>query len=64
MNRTDFDRRFAATDNDTDGYTAAQIVAINDAVFAEVAALDLEDDTTKSIIDHAFERQFARADAA
>lgn len=41
LTRTEYDRRFAATQDTTEGFTDAQLDAINNAVFAEVEGLDL-----------------------
>jgi hypothetical protein len=40
MTRNEFDARFAATQDTTEGYTDEQLTALNDAVFAEVCDLD------------------------
>lgn len=61
MTRHEFDRLYAATQDNTEGYTDAQLATINDAVFDDVQHLD-PIDNIKSIVDHAFERAFEAAD--
>jgi hypothetical protein len=41
MTRDEFDHRYAATQDNTEGFTNAELERINDAVFAEVADLEL-----------------------
>jgi hypothetical protein len=42
MTRDEFDHRYAATQDNTEGFTDAELERINDAVFAEVSDLELE----------------------
>ena len=61
MTRDQFDARFAATQENTEGYTDAQLAAINDAVFALIADGDAHE-VDKSLVDHMFRRAFIDAD--
>lgn len=58
MTRTEFDRNFAATRSNTEGFSDAALSTINDAVFATVAELDLDDAITFSHVRNMFDRQF------
>ena len=58
MTRQEFDARYAATQSDTEGFTDEQLTRINDAVFAEVAAMDIDDDRTDSHVKNMFARAF------
>ena len=60
MTRNEFDRFFAATEQNTQGYTAAELREINDRVFAAVAEIDAEDQYAKTEIDAVMERELAR----
>ena len=59
MSRHEFTRYLATLEN-TEGYSEGALERINAAVFAAVADLDADDINTKSTVDHAFEREFAR----
>ena len=57
MERHDFDRMYSARMDNTEGYTQAQLDAMNHRVFEEVARhLDPTHYTTSSIVHFAFER--------
>lgn len=58
MTHAEFTSRFLATMHNTDGFTAAQLDAINAAVFADAAHLDADDSATKSTVDALFAREF------
>lgn len=62
MDRADFDRHFAATENTTEGYSDADLAVINDAVFAEVADCDINDLYVASTVSNMFGRVFAKFD--
>jgi hypothetical protein len=62
MTRQEYDRHFAATTQNTSGFTVSQLSDINDAVFGAVKDLDMEDTTTKSVVDHHIEREMVRVD--
>jgi len=50
MTREEFDRNFAASRDNTKGFTDAQLDALNNDAFALVADMDMRDDITA---DHA-----------
>jgi hypothetical protein len=54
MTRQDFDRQFAARMDNTDGFSADQLVVLNALVFEMVESLDLDDRQAKSSVDAAF----------
>jgi hypothetical protein len=54
MTRQEFDRRFAATLDNTEGYSEAALAEINDAVFARVADLDVTSDLADNEAKNAF----------
>ena len=58
MTRSEFDHTFAATEDNTEGFSLDQLAAINDAVFKMAVELDISDDGTKSLVDAYFEREF------
>ena len=62
MTRQEFDRDFSANTDNTAGYTHRTLQTINDNVFFHVQHMEIDDDGTKSIIDHLFERAFASVD--
>ena len=49
MTRHEFDRLFAATDENTEGYSAAQLSAANEIAFAKCAELDADNMSDASI---------------
>jgi len=57
MTRTEFDARFAATEQNTEGYSASALAEINDAVFARVAGLDLDDESLSDEVKNGFARE-------
>ncbi len=50
MTRNEFDRYYAATQMNTEGYSDDQINILNDRVFARVADLELEDYDTENTV--------------
>ena len=54
MTRLEFNRQFAASENNTEGFSLAQLAALNDVVFDVTAHLDLDDRNAKSAIGDAF----------
>jgi hypothetical protein len=54
MTRQNFDRQFAARMDNTDGFSADQLVVLNALVFKMVESLDLDDRQAKSSVDAAF----------
>jgi hypothetical protein len=54
MTRQNFDRQFAARMDNTDGFSADQLVVLNALVFEMVESLDLDDRQAKSSVDAAF----------
>jgi len=54
MTRLEFNRQFAASENNTEGFSLAQLAALNDVVFDVTEHLDLDDRNAKSAIDDAF----------
>ena len=54
MTRQDFDRQFAARMDNTDGFSADQLVVLNALVFEMVESLDFDDRQAKSSVDAAF----------
>ena len=55
MTRLEFDRQFAASENNTEGFSLAQLAALNDLVFDVTAHLDLDDRNVDAAIAHAFD---------
>ena len=67
MTRTEFNRKFAATDSDMNytadddsAWTEVQIAEINDAVFSAVGEMDADDDQTEQAAKSAFEREISK----
>lgn len=58
MTRDEFDSLHAATDRNTEGFTTAQLAAINDAVFAAVSDID-DIDMFYQVLQSSFDRAFA-----
>lgn len=60
MTRSEFNRKFAATLETTDGFTQIEINDINDAVFAVVSKIDADDSDADRDVKAAFEAEFNR----
>jgi len=58
MTRDEFNNRFQATLQNTEGFTAEQLATINDNVFIQVQDHDADEHDLKSIVDHCFESEF------
>lgn len=56
MTRIDFDQRFAARMDNTEGWTQRQLDVLNDLAFAAVADCDPDDRHLKSLVDFTLER--------
>ena len=54
MTRQEFDHQFAARADNTDGFSADQLIVLNALVFERVESLDLDDRQAKSSVDAAF----------
>lgn len=57
MTRTEFDRYFSLSmdDDAAVGYTAAQVAALNDQVFAAVSETDVDGDDVRQIVANAWD---------
>jgi hypothetical protein len=58
MTRQEFDRRFAATPSNTEGFSDEQLARLNDAVFAQVSDLDIDGEFTDSHVKNVSDRAF------
>lgn len=58
MTRAQFDARYAATQDNTEGFTAQELAEINDEVFAAVADLDVDADDVQQIVKSASDQAF------
>jgi hypothetical protein len=59
MTRTQFDTRFAATLENTDGYTAVELAELNAEVFAAVADVDADAPDAHQLVKSAFDAAHA-----
>jgi hypothetical protein len=60
MTRSDFDHLFAASQATTNGFSDAELRAINDAVFAAVQHMDVEDRATEDVVKFRFDQEHNR----
>lgn len=60
MTRDQFDARYASTQENTEGYTDAELRRINDEVFAAVADLDVHDVEVPELVKGACDRAHNR----
>lgn len=58
MTRQEFDATFAANQDTTEGFSDSDLRAVNDAVFAEVAEMDVDGDITQDHVKNMFAREF------
>ena len=59
MTRNEFNAKFAATSDNTEGYSDTQLQHLNDLVFENVQDLDTADDITQSHVQNMFARHCA-----
>lgn len=55
MTRKEFDAQFAATSSNTEGFTAAQLQELNDAVFLRVCDIDAASSEVWQAVKSAFD---------